>query len=331
MSFRDGITGHEKQTDTIKRALDSGTLPHAYLFSGMGGIGKRLIALKLAEALQCSSTDSKPCGRCAGCKKIKEGNHPDLIELQADGKFIKIDQIRGLQKRLGLRPFEGKATVCIIDGAEKMNLSAANALLKTLEEPPQGTYLILLTENMRQVISTVISRCRRLSFNPLSADVISSMLIKDKGIAEKDAKAAAGISEGSMGKAIELLECFDAEEREQMFKLVIDFKNVDDVFSISEKLTKKEGAIKLIDFIDMLKFFLRDLMVFKSGIKKDKLLNITSDEILKQGAGSFSLAALIELFETVAKTETAIMMNVNKRLAVENMLLKFYNKKADLC
>ena len=331
MSFREGISGHEKQTDTIKRALDSGTLPHAYLFSGMGGIGKRLIALKLAETLQCNSSDSRPCGTCTGCKKIKEGNHPDLIELQADGKFIKIEQIRGLQKRLGLRPFEGKATVCIIDGAEKMNPAAANALLKTLEEPPKDTYLILLTGNLRQVIPTIISRCRRLNFNPLSADDISSILIKDKGIAEKEALAAARMSEGSVGKAIDLLECFDAEEREQMFKFIIDFKNVDDVFSISEKLTKKEGAIKLMDFIDMLKFFLRDLMVFKSGIKKDKLLNIASDETLKKGAGSFSLAALIEIFETVAKTETAIMMNVNKRLAVENMLLKFYNKKADVC
>jgi len=331
LSFRQGITGHEKQIDTIERALESGTLPHAYLFSGMGGIGKRLIALKLAETLQCNSPESRPCGKCSGCRKIKEGNHPDLIELQADGNFIKIEQIRGLQKRLSLKSFEGRATVCIIDGAEKMNPAAANALLKTLEEPPQDTYLILLTENIRQVISTVISRCRRLNFNPLSADNISSTLIKDKGIDKKDAIAAAGMSEGSMGKALDLLECFDAKEREQMFELVIDFKNVDDVFSISEKLTKKEGTIKLMDFIDMLKFFLRDLMVFKSGVKKDRLLNIASDEILKKGAGSFSPAALIEIFETVAKTETAIMMNVNKRLAVENMLLKFYNKKADIC
>lgn len=331
MNFRRGITGQEKQIDTIERALDSGTLPHAYLFCGMGGIGKRLIALKLAETLQCNSPESRPCGRCAGCRKVKEGNHPDLIELQPDGKFIKIEQIRGLQKRLGLKPFEGRATICIIDGAEKMNPAAANALLKTLEEPPQDTYLILLTENIRQVISTVISRCRRLNFNPLSANDVSSILTKDKGIAEKDALAAAGMSEGSIGKAIELLECFDAKEREEIFELVIDFKNVDDVFSISEKLTKKDGAIKLTDFIDMLKFFLRDLMVFKSGIKKERLLNIASDEIIKKGAGSFSLAALIEIFETVAKTETAIMMNVNKRLAVENMLLKFYNKKADIC
>ena len=331
MNFRRGIRGQERQTDTIERALGGGTLPHAYLFCGISGIGKHLIALRLAEALQCNNPESRPCGSCAGCRKIKEGNHPDLIELEADGKFIKIEQIRGLQKRLGLKSFEGRATVCIIDGAEKMNPAAANALLKILEEPPQDTYLILLTENIRQVISTVISRCRRLNFNPLSADDISSILIKDKGVAEKDALAAARMSEGSIGKAMELLECFDAKEREEIFELVIDLKNVDDVFSISEKLTKKDGPIKLNDFIDMLKFLLRDLMVFKSGIKKERLLNVASDEIIKKGAARFSLAALIEIFETVAKTEAAIMMNVNKRLAVENMLLKFYNKKADIC
>ena len=331
MSLNEGILGHKKQAEIIKKALDSNTLPHAYLFAGIGGIGKRRMALKLAAALQCNDLESRPCGTCAGCRKIKEGNHPDLIELEADGKFIKIEQIRGLQKRLGLKPFEGKATICIIDGAEKMNQAAANALLKTLEEPSQDTYLILLTGNIRQVIPTIISRCRKLGFNPLSSDDIYSILIKDKSIDEKDALAAARISEGSIGKAIELIENFDAKEREDMFKLVIDFKNVDEIFSISEKFAKKDGAAKLNDFIDMLKFFLRDLLLFKSGIKKDKLLNIASDEILKKGAGSFSASALIEIFETVAKTETAIKMNVNKRLALEHMLLKFYNKKADLC
>lgn len=328
MSFH-GIFGHHRQIDIIERAVESGKVPHAYLFTGIGGVGKRLVALKLAQAMQCDVPEERPCGNCTSCRKVSEDNHPDITVVIPDGNFIKIEQVRGLQKRLGYKPFEGKATVCIIDGADKMNISAANCLLKTLEEPPPQTHLIVLAENIRQVIPTIISRCQRLRFNPLSVSHVEEILKMQNPASEGDMRIAAAMSDGSPGKAIAFMGTFPAGEKEELLGAIKGHGSVEKAFSLAEKMTAKERGNRLMESLELIKFYFRDMVYAKTGMSKDSLVNMNHRDLIEKEAGSYSMKELLKKMDVISETETAILMNANKRLAVENMLLKIF-KRDDL-
>lgn len=157
-----GIAGHSVPLATISKILGSGRIAHAYLFSGPEGIGKKKVALAFIEALFCGKAEG--CGHCISCRKIQSGNHPDIHTLEPDGQFIKVDQVRSLQKELSFRPYEAPRKVCIIDGADRFNQSSGNSLLKTLEEPPGNALMILLAANIDSVLPTIRSRCQQISF-----------------------------------------------------------------------------------------------------------------------------------------------------------------------
>ncbi len=331
MGLETGIIGHSKQLEALTRALEGGKVPHAYLFTGIGGIGKKRVAINLAKALQCTASWERPCNHCSGCEKTESGIHPDVTLLERDGNYIKIEQIRTLQKQLGYKPFEGKATVCIIDGADFLNIAAANALLKTLEEPPPATHLILVAENVRQVIPTILSRCQRLNFHPLSTEDIVRILVAEKDVEGKDAKAVAKIAEGSAAKAFGYLESFSEEEREALIGTIWDIKSVEDVFSTAEKLTNKDNLERLTEMLEMVKFFLRDAMLIKTGLGQDRLISMGNFEAIKKSASAHSLSDLLSMADKISKTEAALMMNANKKLTVETMLLGFYEKRRGVC
>jgi len=151
------IIGHEHNIKVLLRSIERGRLHHAHIFSGPEGVGKRLTAVSLAKALNCREMVADFCGHCVSCKKIDDGNHPDVKIVVPDGQFIKIDQIRDLQHDLQFRPFEGKKRVFIIDSADKMGLPAANSLLKTLEEPPRDSILILVTANLHSLLPALLT------------------------------------------------------------------------------------------------------------------------------------------------------------------------------
>ncbi len=149
MTF-DQILGHERQKEILSRALANGRIAHAYLFSGPDGIGKRLMAMALARAIVC--LEQRGCGNCLACRKIDHQNHPDLHLLEPDGNSIKIDQIRSFQRELNFKPLEAPRKICMIEQADAMTVGAANALLKTLEEPRGDTLLILLSAQPNRLL-----------------------------------------------------------------------------------------------------------------------------------------------------------------------------------
>lgn len=325
------LFGHKKQIEILMRAIAGDKTPHAYLFIGSGGIGKKLVALKLAQALQCTSTANKPCSLCSGCRKVEGGNHPDVILLQPDGKFIKIEQVRELQKKLGFKPFEGNKTVCIIDGADKMNIAAANSLLKTLEEPPMATHLILIAENIRFVIPTIISRCQKLKFNPLTSPEIEEILIREKGLSPQEAHSAALVADGSPGKAITFSETFPLEERDTLITSFIKIADIAGAFSLAEELTKKGKVEKLMECLEVLKFFLRDIITVKLKMKRETVIHNNHISSIEKMAEEHTIEELLHMVNTITRTESAITMNANKRLSIENLLIKLFYKREISC
>jgi DNA polymerase-3 subunit delta' len=215
------IIGHEQQKKLLRHAFTNDKLAHAYLFSGIDGIGKRLMALALARLIFCE--ERKGCGHCSACLRIDHNNHPDLQMLEPDGQFIKIEQIRTLQKNLAFRPLEAPHHIVLINQAERLHPSAANAVLKTLEEPPNGSIFILLSAQPQALPSTVRSRCQALPFSHLSHAEIEKVLrtqVED----EVERNIIAALAQGSLSKAFGADRDFYLNTRREIFTAVARLK-----------------------------------------------------------------------------------------------------------
>src|SRR5512142_2679095 len=176
MSFAD-IVGHAKQLQSLRAALAAGRLHHAYLFLGQDGVGKRTVAMGLAKAVHCGEFSGDYCGICSNCSRIENRNHPDVrvVEPSAGKKEISIQQIREIERELSFRSFSGRKIV-IIDPASLMSIPAQNALLKTLEEPPPDSLLILISASTGSLLATLRSRCLTVSFGPLTKSLVADFV-----------------------------------------------------------------------------------------------------------------------------------------------------------
>src|SRR4030042_2469284 len=201
------VIGHPRAVELLDNSLKRERLSHAYLFVGPAHVGKMTLAVSLAQALNCEAEDP-PCGECQACRRIEAGKHADVqvigltYDRNAAGRLrteISIDQIRELQHTASLPPYEGRKKVFIIDGAECLNMEAANCLLKTLEEPPSYVLLILLAVNDRVLLPTIVSRCQRIELGPLSCDLVERTLIEREGIAPEKARVLARLCGGGIG------------------------------------------------------------------------------------------------------------------------------------
>ena len=213
MPFRD-IVGHRRLVSLVARSVHRGTLPPSLILAGPEGVGKRLLSLSTAQALNClnpqtavqrpdnTTLETDACGTCSPCSKIARGVHPDVLVIEpGDTGSIKIEQVRDVIDRAGYRPFEGRRRVVIIDQADALVAQAQNALLKTLEEPPSASAFFLVTSRPDALLPTVVSRCPRLRFRPLDANDVASVLIK-QGRSEDEARATAASADGSIGHAL---------------------------------------------------------------------------------------------------------------------------------
>ena len=218
MPFRD-VIGHRRIVELLSRSVARDTLPPSLIFTGPAGVGKRLTATAVAQSLNCLEPNLEPgarnpelgtwslefdaCGTCGACARIARGVHPDVLVLEpGDNGSIKIEQVREVVDRAAYRPFEGKRRCVIIDGADALAPAAQNALLKTLEEPPSMSVFILVTARPDVLLPTVLSRCPKLTFRPLSPNEIADALIR-RGQHATAARAVAAAAGGSLGRALE--------------------------------------------------------------------------------------------------------------------------------
>ena len=199
-----GLVGQGDKLERLMRSVQAGRIVHALLFTGPAGTGKRTAANWFAQAMLCTGAD-KPCGGCPACKRYLAGSHPDVRVLRPEKNVIKVDDIRDLIEYLSLRPYEGGWHVVIIEQADKMNASAQNALLKTLENPTGDAMFFLISEAPGGLLSTILSRCQTLRFHELSVDDCAAVLI-DRGVPAERARLLAGLAQGAVGRALALNE-----------------------------------------------------------------------------------------------------------------------------
>jgi DNA polymerase III subunit delta' len=325
MAFKD-VLGHSKPIALLQRAIKNEKVINSYLFLGNEGIGKKHVALQFAKALNCLETEADAgdaCDHCTSCKKIDHGLHPDVLLIEPEGQNIKVDQIRRLQRDLAYRPYEGKRRVCILTAADRMAPHIPNTLLKTLEEPPLHTVIILLANNSRFILPTILSRCQPIRFNPLPIPLVSKWLMEGNGFDEAEAHLLASLSEGSPGKALEIQEEIRQIPREQLLKDWVGLKSLS-----FERIGSWVGTLpsqreNLLLILEVAKTLLRDLVMVKTLKKGPKLIHSDLLQVIEAMAINWSLPSLLKRMETLHQTIIEIRANANTSLALEAMMLSW--------
>jgi DNA polymerase-3 subunit delta' len=314
------INGHEQQKDLLRRAIANKRIAHAYLFEGPEGVGKRLTALAFARALLCDKGEG--CGSCNACRKVDHNNHPDIHIVNADGNSIKIEQVRTLQQQLSLRTLEGRYRFCLIDNAEQLTNGAANALLKTLEEPQPQTVIILISSQGEKLLPTIRSRCQKMSFARLPRAEIAKVLRQRLELDETQAKILAALSEGSFNKGLgQDHELFLKKRRKLIHSLsaLSPGSNIQTLEFAEELSADKEI---LPDILDIFQAFYRDLLLLKQGRPEEELVNIDLLETLTRLAPKVTTSSLLKRLETLTTARYHLQRNVNRQLSLEVMLLR---------
>lgn len=320
MNFKE-IIGHDLPVGILKRAIAHGTLAHAYIFAGEGGIGKKTVALTLAAAVNCSApSDDGGCGRCPSCAKMRSLSHPDIHIISPDGDEIKIDQVRDVQAELALKPFEGKKKILIVDDADRMNVAAANAFLKTLEEPPGDSIIILVTAAPGSLLPTIHSRCQKISFNPLPRRVLADVLMKKRGVGEDEAVFLAALARGSIGRALSMDVEAEKAERGEVLQLIAGAAGMSGGAIVAYAERWHKNREKFERFIEMGIEWLRDVLVYKETRDEGLVINKHFRDTIDRWARATPRERLLSDIELFEASRSMIEHRVSEQLVAENLL-----------
>ncbi|MCX8011739.1 MAG: DNA polymerase III subunit delta' [Desulfobacterota bacterium] len=325
------IRGHQKVLKLLYRIKETKKLAPAYIFSGPEGIGKRLIAVAFAKNLLCVEKNADSCGNCPACIQIEHGNHPDLLLLEPEKGTITIDQIRDLTRTLSWKSFSGGNKICIVDEADQMNDHAANALLKTLEEPAPGTVIILITARLYRLLPTIISRCQQIKFPPLSIPETAELIrLKKKEVTSEDAFLMAYLTNGSPGKALSLdLDHLKRirDEWIKQTKLLIT-KEKEDFWVENEHSHKEKKELELK--LDLLLLWLRDLLQYKIYKNMELVLNKDKTEEISFQGDIFRFEELINFLFAIGNYKATLEYNINPQLTFEALIATLKSRGKDL-
>ncbi|MFM8370189.1 MAG: ATP-binding protein [Chloroflexota bacterium] len=324
------ILGHEWAVDMLRRHVARGETRHAYLFAGAPGLGRRTLALRLAQALNCEKpvAPGEPCFVCRTCKQIEAMQHPDLAVIQAmdedgaskEGGTLRVDQIREVQRTLNLKPYQSPFRVALFLRFQEANDNAANALLKTLEEAPAHAILLLTADNPEQLLPTINSRCEILRLRSLPLETIVADLL-DHGVDEDRARLLAHISGGRPGFARKLIE--DAtvlekrEERLNDLQTILPASRVDK-FSYAEKLAKDKDVMRQTIIVWL--SYWRDVLLRVAGAETP-LINVDRNMEIEFLAGRLNLSAARKVVSAHESALEKMERNVNSRLLAEVLLM----------
>jgi DNA polymerase-3 subunit delta' len=340
------ILGQERAISSLTSALQRGQLHHAYLFGGPDGVGKELTARVLAMAANCERADGDACGECGPCKRILGRNHPDVVLVlpeaeqiargwagRADfsggkaSRDIKISQIRQLQERLSLKALEARRKMAIILDAEAMNPQAQNALLKTLEEPPEATTIILVSSAPNALLPTIRSRCLKLTFGPLPLEMVAERVASERKIDMATARLCAALAGGSLGGALALDPAALAKRQELLTRLeALKPGQARGALRLAEDLgSDKTGAEALLDLVEA---WYRDIAVLGSGASTEGLINRDLAQLATETARRLGPTEALRRIELCRAARTTLRFNASPRLQTEQLLLRFLFRDA---
>ena len=323
------IIGHRSTIASLQTAAARQRLAHAYLFHGEEAIGKLTTAVWFAQTLLCerspSETDLDSCGVCRSCRQIDGRTHPDYFFIEPDHELatpqIKIEQIREIEQQMIYRPLVGERKICIIDDADRMTIGAANALLKTLEEPPDHSLFVLVTSRPASLPATIRSRCQALRFATSARTDVEAALILKREMRPADARFLAMLCEGRLGEALSTdLKTVRAQQQEFIELVSPNFlQSVTNVLTAAESLAKADRAADTLSWIAR---WIRDLVIILVNGDRDQLLNVDQVAALERDARQAHTDALLDLLLDIEETQRQATRHLNLHMALENILLR---------
>jgi len=326
MFLRD-ILGQERVIGFLKQALANDQMPHALLFLGNEGVGKESTALALAQVLNCENRqpDQDACGQCHSCRLFATGSYPDFLQINPvpPSVQIKIGQIRELNRQVGFHPLAGTWRVVLLKPAETLNEEAANAFLKTLEEPPPGNLFILTAIGERDLLPTIVSRCRRLSFGAIPQAILIQELQNRQGLTTEQASLVAAINYGSLGGALaeDLMDLLAKRDQVVNELGVLQQGSTGNVLKWATEKSKK--GTNLDSFIILARLWYRDLLALTCQatpaqlINQDRLADLVSQEHL------LTSALIVERLGALSSLQRQLRGNFNSELTLNNFSLQW--------
>ena len=291
------VIGQERAMSLFSKSLENNRVAHAYLIIGPDGIGKSIFAMHMAAALLCEGTE-KPCAHCNSCSKALKNLHPDIKLVEASKKSIGIDEIRDFIDEMYLKPYEGEKKVFIIKGADTMTLQAQNAILKTLEEPPADSIIIMLAGKHEGLLETILSRCQIIRLNRISAECAEDYLVK-KGIDEQKAKMAARLCDGIIGNALKYCDDTFINKRNELTDIAGKMVkgSVTQSFELASYFMQNRDNID--EVFDMLAMWFRDIIVLKQVSDKDLIINKDCYDLLVEQSRILSYNRLDKIMDQI--------------------------------
>lgn len=321
--FRE-IVGHKQEIAHLERAIETGKVSHAYIFNGDKGTGKHRLAQAFAETLQCEEPGLQPCGVCHSCRQAVSGNHPDIIYVGHEKPTsIGVEDIREqLTGDIQIRPYNGKYKIYIIPDAEKMTVQAQNAMLKTIEEPPEYAVILLLTTNEQSFLDTIRSRCVLLNLKPVPNEQVKAYLMEQVQVPDYQADICVEFAQGNIGKAIRLASSEDfAAIKSSAMQLVRNAGKMEISAIIDYVRDVQEYKISIQDYLDLLALWYRDMVYFKATRDIDGIIFRDELRTIREAVKVCSYEGVEEVMKAIESAKMRLNANVNFDLTMELLFL----------
>lgn len=321
--FQD-IIGQEQIKEHLLNALSTKKISHAYIINGEKSSGKEFIAKVFAMALQCEEEGPDPCQECHSCKQAFNDNHPDIIRVTHEKpNTISVDDIRAqVNNDVGIKPYSGPYKVYIIGEAEKMTVQAQNAILKTLEEPPQYAVILLLTSNVNSLLPTILSRCVVLNMKPVADNLVKKYLMEKLQVPDYKAEVCVAFARGNVGKAKALASSEDFEnvkaEALSLLKYIHEM-DLGEIIAAVKKIT--EYKLEINDYLDICAIWYRDALLFKATHDVNHLVFREEIQALRRMAQHSSYEGIETILKALDNAKRRLDANVNFELTMELLML----------
>ena len=310
MSFED-IKGQDRPVRILKEEIERDRIFSGYLFVGPDGVGKKKTAINFAKAINCQDKKNTPCGTCPSCKKIDSGAHPDVFLIEPGGASfsIGIDRVRSVIAKTNLKPYEARKKVFIINDAHSMKAQAANAFLKTLEEPPADTVFILISRFGDLLLPTIVSRCHVVKFFTSPPELVRDFLVDTIGVKEEEAEILCGFSSGRIGEALKMHERGFLKRKNRMIDSLTGPKG-----ALSDEIGNYADKNELKENLELIVTFLRDMFIYKTLKNEEMLFNKDRIDAVKKECLRFTPEALDGLIKRMVSLCSYIDYNVNPKI-----------------